>query len=90
MLPNWVCMKGTRVDCAATTISSEEFRESGMEVIGDEGGDNVLFTIRNNKEMTGANGVEVVLPSGTGENARLGTSGTRSALFSISIHGFGF
>ena len=60
-----------------------------MEVIRNEGGNDVLFTIRDNKEMVGANSVKVVLLSGTREDARLGTSGTGSMLFSISIHHFG-
>jgi len=90
VLPDWVCMKGARVDCTAMAVSGKELRKGGMEVIRDEGGDNVLFAVRNDKEVTGTNGVEVVLPSGTREDTRLGTSGTGSMLFSISLHRFGF
>jgi len=61
-----------------------------VEVIRNEGSNDILFTIRDNKEMMGANSVKVVLPSRTREDARLGTSGTGSMLFSISVHRFGF
>jgi len=90
VLPNWASMKRTGVDCAAMAISGKEFGKGGVEVVGDEGGDNVLFAIGDDKEMMGANGVKVVLPSRARENARLRTSRARSAFFSFCIHSLGF
>jgi len=58
-------MKRTGVDHATAAISSEELGKGGMEVIGDEGGDDVLFAIRDDEEMVGPDGVKVVLPSRT-------------------------
>ena len=90
MLPNWAHMKGARVDCAAATISSEEFRESGMEVIGDERGDNVLFAVWDNKKVAGACGRKVVSLARAREDTRLGTVGARSVSFCVSVYGLGF
>ena len=60
-----------------------------MEVVGNEWSNDVFFAIWDDKEVMGASGVEVVLPPRTREDARLGTGRTGSALFSISVHGFG-
>jgi len=90
VLPNWASVKGARMDGASATISGKEFGKGGMEVVRNERGDDVLFTIWDDEEVAGTHGVEVVLPPGTGKDTRLGTSGTRSAFFSISVHCFGF
>ena len=89
-MPNWASVKRTRVDCAAMTVSSKEFRKGGMEVVRNKRGNDILFTIGDNEEMMGPNSVEVIFPPGARENARLGTVGARSASFCISVHGFGF
>ena len=88
VLSNWTSVKGTGVDRAATAVSGKKFREGGMEVIGDEGGDYVFFTIRDDKEVTSTSTVEVVLPSGARVNSWLRAVGTRSSSFYVSIHGF--
>ena len=90
VVSNRASMKRARVDGAATTISGKKFGEGSMEVVGNKGGDNVLFAIGDDKEVMGTNCIEVILPSGARMDARLGTIGTRSALFEISIHDLGF
>jgi len=90
VLPNWASVERVRVDHVATAISSKELGKGGMEVIGDEGGDNIFFAIGDNKEMAGANGIKVVLPSGTREDTRLGTGWTGSAFFSLHVYGLSF
>ena len=61
-----------------------------MKIIRDEGGDDVLFAVRNNKEVVGACFSEVVLPPRAWEDAWLRTIGTWSLSFGISIHSFEF
>jgi len=90
VLPNWASMKGARVNGTSATIGGKEFGEGSVEVIGDEGGNDILLTIWNDEKVTCACGIEVVLPPGTREDARLGTSGTGSVLFSISVHSLSF
>ena len=88
VLPNWMSMKWARVDCTATTIRGEELGEGGVKIIRDEGGDDILFTIRNDKKVAGACGCKIIPPAGTREDARLGTIGTWSLSLSISIYSF--
>jgi len=88
VLPNGAGMKRTRVDCAAAAVSSEEFRKGGMEIIRDKGGDDILFAIRDDKEVTGPDGVEVVLPSRTWIHSGLGTVRAWGPSFYISVHCF--
>jgi len=83
-------MKRTRVDRATAAISSEEFGKGGAEIVGDEGGDDVLFAIRDDKGMAGSDGIEVVLPSGPWVDSWLRAVGTRSPSFYISVHRFCF
>ena len=90
MLSDWVSMKRARVDRAAAAISGEEFGEGGVKVIGDERGDDVLFTIGDDKEVAGTNGIEIVLPSRTWVYPWLGAVGTGSASFYVSVHGLSF
>jgi len=90
VLPYWASVERARVDCTAMTIGGKKLREGGMEVVGNEGGNNVLFAVGDNKKVVGANGIEVVLPSGTRQDAGLGTSRTGSVLFSLYVHGLGF
>ena len=78
------------MDCAAATVCGKELGESGMEIIRNKGGNDVLLAIGNDKEVAGACGCEVILPAGAGENTRLGTIGTRSLSLCVSICGFGF
>jgi len=85
-----ISMKRVRVDDTATTVGGKEFREGGMEIIRDEGGDDILFSIGDNKEMASAGGIEVVLPSRTWEDAWLRTTRTGSMSFSVSIHSLRF
>jgi len=73
---------------ATATVGGKEFGEGGVKVIGDESGDNVFFTIWNDKEMASSHSVEVVLPSGTWVDAWLRTIGTWSLSFGVSIHDF--
>jgi len=90
VLPNRVSVKGARVNCTAMTISGKKFREGGMKVVGNKGGDDVLFAIRNDKEMASTSCVEVVLPSRTWVNSWLRTIRTGSASFCISVHSLSF
>ena len=87
MLSDWASMKRVGVNCATTAVSGKEFRESGMEIIEDEGGNNILFAIWDDKEVASADGIEVVLPSRTWVYPWLGAVGTGSASFYISVHG---
>ena len=70
VVPHGSGMERTGMDGTATTISGKEFWECGVEVVGDERGDNVLIAIGNDKEMTGACGRKVVLPARAWEYAR--------------------
>jgi len=79
-------MKRTRVDCATVAISSKEFGKGGVEIVGDEGGDDILFAIRDDKEMAGSDSVKVVLPSRPWVDSWLRAVGTRSPSFYVSIH----
>jgi len=83
-------MKRMGVDRATSAISSEELGKGGVEIVGDEGGDDVLFAIRDDEEMVGPNGVKVVLPSRTWVHSWLGTIGAWGPSFCISVHHFGF
>ena len=83
-------MKGVQVDGTTTSISGKEFREGGMKIVGDEGGNDVLVTIRDDKKVMRTNGVEVVLPARAREHAWLRTCGARSASLCISIHRLSF
>jgi len=86
VLSHWASMKRARVDRAATAIGSEKFREGGVEVIRNKWGNNVFFAIRNDEEMAGPNGIEVVLPSRSRVDSRLRTVGTGSLSFYVSIY----
>ena len=90
VLSDWASMKRTGVDCATAAISGKEFRKGGVKVIGDKGGNDVFFAIRDDKEVAGTHSIEVVLPSGTWVNFWLGTIGTWSLSFYVSVHGPGF
>ena len=81
-------MKGARVDGAAMSVSGKELREGHVEVIGDEGGNDVLIAIRDYKEVTRTNSIEVVLPARARKYTRLRACGTGSASFCVSIHCF--
>jgi len=81
-------MKRTGVDRATMAVSSKEFGKGGMEIIRDKGGDDVLFAIRDDKEMAGPNGVEVVLPSWTWVYSWLGTVQAWGSPFCVSIYRF--
>jgi len=74
---------------AAMSIGGEEFRKGGVEVVGDEGGDNVLFTVRNDEKVAGTNSVKVVLPPRSWVNSWLRTIGTRGASLCVSVPCFG-
>ena len=90
VLSDWASVKRTRMDCAATTISGKEFGKSGVEIIRDEGGNDIFFAIRDDKEMAGTNGVKIVLPSWTWVNAWLGTVGTGSLFLYLNVHCLSF
>jgi len=45
VLSNGTGVKGTRVDGATASISSEEFGKGGVEVVGNEGGDDVFVAV---------------------------------------------
>jgi len=90
VVTNRASMKRTGMDSTTTTISGKKFGEGGMEIIRNEGGDNILFTIRNDKEVVSAGGSKVVLPSWTGEDTRLGAVGTGSLSFGVDFHSFYF
>ena len=81
-------MERTGMDGATTTVSGKEFWECGVEVVRDEGGNNILIAVGNDKEVTGACGCKVVLPAWAWEYARLRTAGTGGLSFGISVHDF--
>ena len=70
VLPNWASMKGTGMDGASATVSGKEFRKGGVEVVGNKRGNDVFFSIQDNEKVTGACGIEVVLPPRTWEDSR--------------------
>jgi len=74
------------MDRTAAAISSKEFGKGGVEIVGDEGGDDVLFAIRDDEEMASPDGVKVVLPSGPRVDSWLRAVGTWSLSFYVSIH----
>jgi len=78
------------VDCATTTISGKKLGKGGVEIVGNEQGDNIFFAIWDDKEVASTSGVEVILPSRTRVDSWLGTVGTGSMSFYVSIHGFHF
>ena len=88
VMPYGSGMEGMGVDGAAMAISGKKFWECGVKVIGNEGGNNVLIAVRNDKEMAGASGCEVVLPARAWEYTGLRTTGTGGLSFGISVHGF--
>jgi len=90
VLSDGMGVKGARVDGTTASISGKELGEGCMEVVGDEGGNDVLIAIRNNEEVTRTNGVEVVLPARTRKHTWLGTCGTRGMFLCVSVHRFGF
>ena len=83
-------VKGTRVDGTTTSVGGKELGEGCMEVVGDEGGNDVLVTVGNDEEVTRTNGVEVVLPAGARIYSWLRAGGTRGASLCISVHRFSF
>jgi len=89
VLSDRMSMKGARVDGPTTSIGGKEFGKGGVEVVRNKGGDDVLVAIRNDKEVAGANGIEIVLPSRTRVYAWLRASGTGSVSFCVSIHCLG-
>ena len=82
-------VKGARVDGATASVSGKELGKGGVKVIGDEGGDDILITVRNNNEVTRTNGIEIVFPSWAWEYTRLRAGGTWSTSLCISIHHLG-
>jgi len=83
-------MERTRVDCTAMSIRGEELREGCVSVVGNKGGDDILIAVRNDKEVTHTDGVEVVLPAGARKYTRLRACGTQSMPLCISVHCFSF
>ena len=82
-------MKGARVDGATASIGGKELGKGHVKVIGNEGGNDVLITIRNDKKVTCTNGVEIVLPSQARKYTWLGAGRTGSTSLCISIHCLG-
>jgi len=76
VLPNRTGMKRARVNCAAMSISGKELGEGRVKIIGNEGGDDILVTIRDNEEMTCTDGVKVVLPARARKHTWLRACGT--------------
>ena len=89
VLSNQTGMKGTRVNGAATSVGGEELGKGGVKIVGNEGRNNVLVAVRDDKKETRTNGVEVVLPSWAREYTWLRASGTWCMSLCISIHCFG-
>ena len=90
VLADCTSMKRSGVNSAATTVSGKELRECGVEIIGNEGGNDVLFIIWNDKEVASAHGIEVVLPPRTWVDAWLRTTRAWGASFGISVHSCSF
>jgi len=67
-------MKGTRVNGAVVSIRGQELREGVMEVVMNEGGNNVFISKWNDKEMMCPIGVKVILPARSWMGAWLGVS----------------
>lgn len=87
MVPDWASMKRAGVDGASATIGGKEFRECGVEVVRYEGGNDILVTIWNDKEVASTCRREIILPTRARENAWLRTTWARSLLFSGLVHG---
>jgi len=90
VLSNWTSMERMGVDRATTAVSGKELWKGGVEVIGDERGNYVLFTIRDNEKVAGASSIKVVLPPRTWVNSWLRTIGTWGTSLCVSIHRFRF
>ena len=88
VLPDGTGMKGARVDGATASVSGEKFRKGGVEIIGNEGGNDVFIAVGDDEEVTRTNSVKVVLPAGTREDTWLGACGARSASLHVSVHHF--
>ena len=88
VVPHGSGVKGTGVNGATMTIGGKKFWKCGIKVVGNEGGDDIFIAIRDDKEVTGASGCEIVLPTRTWEYAGLRTTGTGGLSFSISVHSF--
>ena len=81
-------VKGARVDGATVSVGGEEFRKSGVEVVRNKGGDDVLVAIRNDKKVMRTNSVEVVLPARARKHTWLRACGTGSTSLCVSVHRF--
>jgi len=75
------------MDGTAVAISGQKFWEGGVKVILDEGGNNIVIAIRDDKIVMGAHYIEVVLPPRTRVDTRLRTSWGRSLILLVSLHG---
>ena len=89
VLSDRMSVKRARVDGATASVSGQEFGEGRVKVIGNEGGNDVLIAIRDDKKVTCTNGVEVVLPSRARKYTWLRAGGTGSMSLCISVHCFG-
>ena len=89
VLSNGTSMKGARMDGTSASVSGEELWESGVKVVGDEWGNDVLITVWNDKKVAHTHSIEIVLPSQAREYTQLRASGTRSTSLCISVHCFG-
>ena len=82
-------VQGVRVDGATTSIGGEELGKGCVKVIGNEGRNDVLVAVRDDKKVTRTNSVEVVLPSGARKYTWLRAGGTGSTSLCISVYCFG-
>jgi len=82
-------MKGARVDGTTMSVSGKELGKGGVEVVGNEGGDDVLVAVGNDKKVARTKGVEVVLPSRARKYTWLRAGGTGSMSLCISVHCLG-
>ena len=90
VLSDSMSIEGMGMDSAAATISRKQFGECGVKVIGNEWHNNIFFAIWDDKEVAGAHGIEIVLPSRARVDTWLRTSGTGGALLGCSVHCLGF
>ena len=81
----WVCtgMERARVNGAAQSSCCQEFRKGGIEVVRNEGGNDILFSVGDDEKVSSAGGVPVVAPSWTRKPTGLGSVRSWSGVFLI-------
>ena len=81
----WVCvgMERLRMNGTAQSLYCQKFRKGGIKIVGDEGGNGVLFAIGNDKEVVGASSIPIIVPSWAGKSTGLRPFWSWSGMFFI-------